>query len=250
MDEICKKRGAIFLKVEPDLWEGDADSRGEGKPPPGFRPSPQSIQPQRTLLVDLRGSEDEILSRMKQKTRYNIRLASRKGVVVKPSTDLTSFYRLMLSTGERETFGVHSLDYYQQAYDHFAPRRECQLLTAEYEGEMLAALMVFARRNQSWYFYGASSDQQRNLMPTYLLQWEAMRWAREQGCTQYALWGVHNEDEETLENEFTGRQDGLWGVYRFKRGFGGQLKRALGPWDRVYRQNLYYFYQISAKIVR
>jgi lipid II:glycine glycyltransferase (peptidoglycan interpeptide bridge formation enzyme) len=75
-----------------------------------------------------------------------------------------------------------------------------------------------------------------------MLQWEAMRWARARGCTTYDLWGVPDVDEQTLEAHFTSRSDGLWGVYRFKRGFGGQLRRAQGPWDRVYNPWLYGLY--------
>jgi lipid II:glycine glycyltransferase (peptidoglycan interpeptide bridge formation enzyme) len=79
-------------------------------------------------------------------------------------------------------------------------------------------------------------------MPNYLLQWEAMRWARSRGCEEYDLWGVPDEDEPTLEAGFAGRDDGLWGVYRFKRGFGGQLRRAAQSMDRVYNPLLYRAY--------
>jgi peptidoglycan pentaglycine glycine transferase (the first glycine) len=106
----------------------------------------------------------------------------------------------------------------------------------------LAALMVFAYGKRSWYFYGGSANIHRERMPNYLLQWEAMRWARTQGCTEYDFWGVPDADLETLEAGFTQRTDGLWGVYRFKRGFGGELRRALGPWDRVYQPLLYRLY--------
>jgi lipid II:glycine glycyltransferase (peptidoglycan interpeptide bridge formation enzyme) len=115
----------------------------------------------------------------------------------------------------------------------------CELLVAEAEGQPLAALIVFARGARAWYLYGASANEFRNYMPTYVLQWEAMRWARVQGCTEYDLWGVPDEDEETLEAEFTKRADGLWGVYRFKRGFGGEVRRGAGPWERVYRPVLH-----------
>jgi len=115
------------------------------------------------------------------------------------------------------------------------------LLVAEYQGEPLAALMVFARGRRAWYFYGASTGKHRNKMPTYLLQWEAIRWAKARGCTEYDLWGVPDADGETLEAQFTQRRDGLWGVYRFKRGFGGVLRRA-PVWDRVYRPLLYHAY--------
>ena len=123
-------------------------------------------------------------------------------------------------------------------------------MLAEYDKTPLAALMVFAREKRAWYFYGASSNEHRDYMPTYILQWEAMRWARAQGCTQYDLWGVPDADEETLEANFVGRNDGLWGVYRFKRGFGGRLVRAAGPWDRVYNPLLYRFYKLWMRRTR
>jgi peptidoglycan pentaglycine glycine transferase (the first glycine) len=239
LDDLCRREKAIFMKVEPDLWLATGD---ENIAPSGFRLSQQDIQPARTLIVDLRGSEDQVLARMKQKTRYNVRLALKKGVVVSPSADIDTFHRLILSTGMRDRFGVHSREYYRRAYELFFPRGECELLIAEHQGVPLAALMVFARGSRAWYFYGASSDAQRDRMPTYLLQWEAMRWARSQGCTVYDLWGVPDADERTLEAQFTQRSDGLWGVYRFKRGFGGELHRAQGPWDRVYNPVLYRLY--------
>jgi len=193
-------------------------------------------------MVDLRGTEDDILARMKQKTRYNIRLANKKDVTVRSWDDLPAFHQMMLVTGGRDGFGVHSLEYYQRAYDLFHPTGMAELLVAEYEGVPLAALMVFARGRRAWYMYGASTDEERNRMPTYLLQWEAMRWARSKGAEEYDLWGVPDEDEETLEAHFTERNDGLWGVYRFKRGFGGELKRAVQALDRVYNPLLYKLY--------
>ena len=246
VDDYCRQRRVIFLKVEPDLWEAtqDQDCTGlnPGAFPRGFRLSKHAIQPQRTLVVNLAGEEDRVLARMKQKTRYNIRLALKRGVVVHPGADLEAFYRLMEITGGRNEFGVHSRAYYQRVYELFYPAH-CQLLVAEYQGDPLAAIMVFARGRRAWYFYGASSDQHREKMPTYLLQWEAMRWARSRGCTDYDLWGVPDVDEQTLEENFLKQRGGLWGVYRFKRGFGGDLRRSIGPWDRVYQPALYTLYR-------
>ncbi len=239
LDVACRKHRALALKVEPDQWE---TPELNGIIPPGFLASPHTIQPPRTITLDISGSEDQILARMKQKTRYNLRLAEKKGIVVRPSDDLNIWDKLMQETGERDAFGVHSRAYYQKAYDLFHPSGSCELLLAEFEGEPLAAIMVFARGNRAWYFYGASSNAHREKMPTYLLQWEGIRWARAKGCTEYDLWGVPDEDEATLEANFAERADGLWGVYRFKRGFGGEVKRAAGPWDRVYNPILYKFY--------
>ncbi|OGO14532.1 MAG: hypothetical protein A2Y53_00935 [Chloroflexi bacterium RBG_16_47_49] len=246
IDEICKRRKCIFVKIEPDIWMSD-DKKfeiPEGQVPNHFTPSNHSIQPLRTLIIDVTGEETQILGRMKQKTRYNINLALKKNVVVKPYTDLGSFYHLMEITGQRDQFGIHNLAYYQRAFDLFHTRDQCQLLLAEYDGTPLAALIVFRNGNRAWYFYGASSNMYKDKMPNYLLQWEAIRWAKSQGCTEYDLWGVPDVDLATLENNFMSQSAGLWGVYRFKRGFGGELKRSVGPWDRIYNPFLYRLYTL------
>ena len=242
LHQLARSRRAILLKVEPELPDDPAPAARLKDW--GFKPSPQSIQPRRTIWIDLCADEDTILGRMKSKTRYNIRLAARKGVQVRRATldDFDAFYSLMQGTGERDDFSIHSREYYHTAYQLFAPHGLAQLFLAFYEDEPLGALMAFACGDKAWYFYGASSNKHRNLMPNYLLQWEAMRWARERGCTAYDLWGVPDEDEETLETRFTQRRDGLWGVYRFKRGFGGLLHRYLGAYDFVYSSLWYKLY--------
>jgi peptidoglycan pentaglycine glycine transferase (the first glycine) len=242
LHELARSRRAILLKVEPELPdEADLATRFRGW---GFRPSPQTVQPQRTLWVDLTADEEAILAGMKSKTRYNVRLAARKGVQVCEGTldDFDAFYALMQETAVRDGFPVHSRAYYQVAYGLFVPVDLACLFLAFYGDELLAALMAFACGDKAWYFYGASSDRHRNRMPSYLLQWEAMRWAKAQGCTAYDLWGIPDEDEATLEAQFTERRDGLWGVYRFKRGFGGRAHRYLGAYDYAYSPLWYKLY--------
>lgn len=242
IDRLCKQNRAVFLKIEPDAWEDQSPDQDLATL--GFRPSPHTIQPPRTITIDISGTEEEILARMKQKTRYNIRLAGKKEVIVKASNDIESFSKMMDVTGNRDAFGVHTQAYYQAAYDLFHPTGMCEILVAEYQGEPLAGLMVFAYGKRAWYLYGASANQHRNRMPTYLLQWEAIRWAKQTGSVLYDLWGVPDEDEHVLEKNFSERRDGLWGVYRFKRGFGGELKRSVGAYDKVYNPLLYFFYQL------
>jgi len=241
VDALCHDHRAVFLKVEPDEWLDGRETTVDAESS-GFRRSSQSIQPPRTILVEIGGDEAGILARMKQKTRYNIRLAIKRGVVVRQSSDVNIFHELLLETGKREKFGIHSYQYYQRCYDLFNPRGECELLLAEFEEKQISGVMIFAIGDRAWYFYGASSDRYRNTMASYLLQWEAIRWARSRGCKYYDFWGVPDEDEETLESEFIHRDDGLWGVYRFKRGFGGNLVRSSGPWDRIYHPILYQIY--------
>jgi lipid II:glycine glycyltransferase (peptidoglycan interpeptide bridge formation enzyme) len=195
-------------------------------------------------VVSLEGDEQSWLARMHPKTRYNILLAGRKGIHIRPWDDLAAFGTMMQTTAERQAFGVHHPDYYRKAYEVFHPRGECELLVAEWEGHPLAALMAFARGGRAWYFYGGSTGQERARMPTYLLQWETMRWAADKGCTEYDLWGVPDHDETLLEAQFSSRRGGLWGVYRFKRGFGGRLIRSAGAWDRPYSRPLYLAYRL------
>jgi lipid II:glycine glycyltransferase (peptidoglycan interpeptide bridge formation enzyme) len=247
VDSVCKKNHAVFLKVEPDEWESNDSSHWVVAFPPksgdfGLHLSPHNVQPPRTIVIDIKESEEKILARMKPKCRYNIRLAEKKGITVRAWNDIQSFHEMMIVTGGRDNFGVHSKEYYQRVYELFYPKGNCELLVAEYEDKPLAALMVFANGKRAWYVYGASNDQERNRMPTYLLQWEAIRWAKSRGCEEYDLWGVPDENEETLEANFETRHGGLWGVYRFKRGFGGELKRAAQALDRVYNPLLYWAY--------
>jgi len=235
LDQAAKSRGAIVLTVEPDLAEAAANRQQLLSL--GFRESAfRAIQPRSTLVVNLTPSEEDILLAMKSKTRYNIRLAGRKGVAVREGDkeDIAAFNALLAATADRSDFGIHPPGYYEAAFRLFAPRGWVRLLLAEVESEPVAGIIVFALPPHAFYFYGASSNAHREKMAPYLLQWEAMRWAKSIGCTSYDLWGIPDADYETLEAQFTERSDGLWGVYRFKRGFGGDLVRSVGAWDRVY----------------
>jgi len=236
IDLVCKSNRAVFLKLEPDSW---SDLEPETF---NLKLSTHNIQPPRTIIIDIRGTEEEILAKMKPKTRYNTRLAGKKGVTVRTWDDIESFHKMMLVTGGRDGFGIHSMEYYKRAYALLQPKGLGEILVAEYEGKPLAALFVARNGHRAYYLYGASTNEERNRMPTYLLQWEAMKWAKERGCEEYDLWGVPDEDEATLEANFETRHDGLWGVYRFKRGFGGELKRAAQAMDRVYNPILYWAY--------
>jgi lipid II:glycine glycyltransferase (peptidoglycan interpeptide bridge formation enzyme) len=243
IQRMAHQHRAICLKIEPDLE--DAPRWADCLTAHSFLPSPHVIQPRRTLLVDLDATPEVVLSRMKQKTRYNVRLSARKGVTVRPGdeSDLPDFYQLMELTAQRDGFGIHSQAYYEAAHRLFVTAGHGRLLLAEHKGLLLAGLVVFASGDTACYMYGASSNEGRNLMPTYALQWEAMLWAQEQGCRVYDLWGVPDEDESTLEAQFLKRSDGLWGVYRFKRGFGGRLVRTIGAWDLVYAPLRYRMYR-------
>ena len=241
VDALCRSRKTIFLKVEQNIWSPFANGI-PASPLAGFVISPQHVQPCSTLIIDLHGSEEEVFNRLKPKTRYNVRLAGRKEVVVHSSQDIQNFYQVMSVTGQREKFHVHSLEYYRRAYDLFHPKGMCELFVADFEGRTLATLMVFAYGKQAYYFYGASSDEERNRKATYPLQWKAICWAHAQGCEEYDMWGIPDDAQDVDETELETREDGLWGVFRFKRGFGGVIKRSVPAIDRVYNPLLYKLY--------
>jgi lipid II:glycine glycyltransferase (peptidoglycan interpeptide bridge formation enzyme) len=247
IDQSVYERGAGILKMEPLLWQTEAMTTKWAAicQQHNLRPNTDTIQPPNTVLIDLRPSAPEILAAMKQKTRYNIRLAAKKGVSVRQGSleDIPAFNKLMHVTGERDQFGVHAPIYYHAAYEIFSPTNQVALFLAEYEERPLAGVMVFAVGQTAAYLYGASSNEERQRMPTYAAQWAAMEWAKAQGCHWYDLWGVPDAPQDELEANFTQRHDGLWGVYRFKRGFGGQIRRTIGATDHVYNNFVYKLYQ-------
>ena len=245
IDESAYKNGAGFVKMEPLLWQDEitAERWQEICQKNDLIMTGDTIQPPRTIMIDIQPSEEEILAAMKSKTRYNIRLSARKDVIVREGTgeDLKAFGDLMQTTGQRDGFGTHSPEYYAAMYSLFAPQNAA-LLIAEFEGKPLAAAMITALGDTAVYLYGASSNEERNRMPAYAIQWAAIRWARERGCTQYDMWGVPDVDQDELEAGFTEHTDGLWPVYRAKRGYGGRVQRTVGAVDRVYNGRLYGLY--------
>lgn len=247
IDQSVYERGASILKMEPLLWQTEETTANWQAicQQHNLLPNSDTIQPPNTVLIDLRPSPDEILANMKQKTRYNIRLAAKKGVTVRQGSlkDIPAFNKLMRLTGERDQFGVHTPMYYHAAFEIFEPLGQVALFLAEYEERPLAGVMVFALGKTAAYLYGASSNEERQRMPTYAVQWAAMEWAKAQGCHYYDLWGVPDAPEAELEGNFSDRSDGLWGVYRFKRGFGGDIQRTIGATDRIYNKLVYKLYQ-------
>lgn len=246
--QTAREQGARFLKWEAGIYPAD-------QPTPdfkalGFQPSPQTIQPPNTIILDISAAEETILARMNQGTRRKIRQGDKKGVTYYrgASGDIPTFSNMMNTTGSRNAFGVHSESYYQQAFDLFAPNDDAALFMAHHEGDVLAGIMVFALGDGAWYLYGASSNLKRNLMATYGVQWQAIQWAKSKGCAYYDLWGIPDADEATLEAEFETRSDDLWGVYGFKRGWGGQVTRSVGAWDYVYNPLIYSAYKTALKV--
>ncbi|MEW6286653.1 MAG: peptidoglycan bridge formation glycyltransferase FemA/FemB family protein [Chloroflexota bacterium] len=246
LQSFAKKQGAIFLKIDPDVALGTGvpasgeeaqDSAGQALVAElkrrGWVYSSDQIQFRNTVLIDLKPSEEELLARMKQKTRYNIRLAEKKGVSLRVGTkeDLGMLYRMYAETSVRDGFVIRDEGYYQTVWETFlanqSPILNYQLptaepLIAEVNHEPVAAIFVFYFAGRAYYVYGMSREAHREKMPNYLLQWEAIKRAKAKGCTVYDLWGAPEVFDES---------DPMWGVYRFKEGLGGRVVRTLGAWD-------------------
>ena len=237
LENTARKGRALFLKIDPDVQAGTSEGKSvvEMLRRRGWRPSNEQIQFRNTLLLDLTPSPDELLAAMKSKWRYNVRLAKRKGVTVRQGglDDIPLLYRMYAETAGRAEFVIRPEDYYRDVWGAFIEAGLAQPLIAEVEGQPVAMVIIFQFAERAWYMYGASRTAHRDKMPNNLLQWEAMQWAREQGCTVYDMWGAPDELDES---------DPMWGVYRFKKGFGGEFVRHIGAWDFPISQTGYWFY--------
>jgi len=237
LQKLAKERSAIFIKIDPDVPVGwgvpgaeDAwdDLRGIGirdeLSARGWRFSQEQIQFRNTVLLDLTRGEESLLNAMKQKTRYNIRLAGRKGISVRIGSldDIPVLNEMYARTAVRDGFVIRAPDYYQLLWHTFMKDGLAEPLIAELDGKPIAAVFIFHFAGVSRYLYGMSVEEHRDCMPNHLLQWEAMRRSKALGCHTYDMWGAPDEFNES---------DSLWGVYRFKEGFSGKVLRTLGAWD-------------------
>lgn len=244
----AKSRKAIFLKIDPDIIQDEGDLHSSAVSPlncgkqtvkklsaAGWQFSHEQIQFKNTVWIDLKPDEDDLLSGMKQKTRYNIRLSQKKGVEIRQAEikDLAVMYDLYVQTALRDGFIIRPEKYYLSLWERFIKKNRALGLLALVNKKPVAGLILFMLAGKAWYFYGMSSDSHREKMPNYLLQWEAIRTVKQMGCTTYDLWGAPNVLDET---------DPMWGVVRFKLGFGGKLVQTIGAWDYPVNKIVYNIY--------
>lgn len=201
---------------------------------------PAHIQPARTVKVPLLDDES-LLKQMHQKTRYSVRLAQRRGVTVRRAAHdgagVDAFYTLMQDTAQRNAFGVHERRYYDEFLRTFGDK--AALLFAEIEGRPVAGVIAVRFGDEAIYMYGASSTKDRAHGAGFYIQYEAMRWAREQGCTVYDLWGIPAVDPSTTHvdggDRIAGTSGSDWrGLYEFKTRFGGQIVAYPPVLERIY----------------
>jgi len=247
MSELAKKlkkylsKNNMFIRFDfPWFYaEGDENLKKEfaSLKTAGFKQAAANVQPPDTVFINLEASCEEILAQMKSKWRYNISLAEKKGVEVNSSGTLEAFYNLLKETAQRDGILIHGFDYYKNLFDLCG--KDIRLYMASHEADTLAGIVVLFRGKEATYLYGASSNNKRNLMAPYALQWKAMMDAKEMGCKNYDLFGIPpNEDPNHP----------MAGLYRFKTGFGGQIIHRPGSWDYAYNGLIYNLFSIAEKL--
>lgn len=248
LELTARRQRAMFIKIDPEVILGKGVPGTDGAKEEtsgaalqdelrrrGWHYSSEQVQFRNTVIVDLTETEDAWLGRLKQKARYNLRLGEKRGVSVRQGTfsDLPMLYQMYAETSVRDGFLIRSQEYYQTLWKTFLDQDMLEPLIAEVDGQPVAGIMVYYFAGKAWYLQGMSTDLHRDKMPNYLLQWTAMRRARNRGCVAYDLWGAPENFNDS---------DPLWGVFRFKESIGGETIRTLGAWDFPVRPNLYSFY--------
>ena len=246
--EIAKKYKAFIFRLDPDISNDDEEFKNIAKDigykrKENIKNIDQVIQPKYVFRLDLTNkTEEELLASFNQKTRYNIRLAIKKGVTTRVGTinDMQIFYDIMKETGSRDSFFIRPIEYFEKIYTSMG-ERHARLIIAEHEGTPIAAVMPIMYGNKVWYLYGGSSNEYRNLMPNYLLQFEMMKWGLENKCEIYDFRGVSG---------FKNENDPQYGVYRFKKGFNPEFVEFVNELYIVFNPLMNTIFNISEKIYK
>jgi len=268
--ELAQKNNAIFTRLEI-LDKIDEEIINKLKEN-GFIKSFEELQPEYRQIIDLTPSEEEIFAQMKEKGRYNIRVAQKHNIVIEksdPSTSLgvNEFYQLFRETAKRDGFEIRPQKYFDDLLKILGPEKS-ELLLAKYQGQVLAAAIIIYYEQTATYLYGASSSTDRQVMAPYLLHFQAMKNAKERGCRAYDLLAVApelaNSEQPTANSQ---QQDSknqsavsrepkaeshhkYAGISRFKRQFGGKTEQIVGSYDLVYQPFWYKMFKIAEKYRR
>lgn len=232
LQKIGQEKNTIFFKIEPYVAAGP-------RFPAGLTPSARPFFHRYTFWLDLTKSEKELLAQMKQKTRYNLRLAQRRGVKVSEdnSDQIFEIYlRLLKETTRRQRFFAHTEDYHRKMWQVLNSAGIARLLKAEYQGQILSTWILFHFHDTLYYPYGASSSAHRYLMANNLMMWEAIRLGKKLGCKTFDFWGCLGPEPNP--------KDPWYGFHRFKEGYGGKLVELAGSFDLILKPTLYRLYHL------
>jgi lipid II:glycine glycyltransferase (peptidoglycan interpeptide bridge formation enzyme) len=233
--KLARKTHAVLLRVEPNIADDTPDMERwiAAYHKLGFHSNPNSIHLPRSWVLDIRPDLKDLFAQFKTTWRQNIRVAERKGVTVREvrsEEDLQAYYEVYKETSERDDFFIHTLDYHKAILNTFSSKGEGVLYIAEHEGDVLAARLIICMGKWCWDMFGASSNKKRNLKATYLLQYRCFQWAKERNCDYF--------DFRVIPTILEPGQD-MWGVYEFKRGFGGFSRMNMPTQDYIYRPLIY-----------
>jgi lipid II:glycine glycyltransferase (peptidoglycan interpeptide bridge formation enzyme) len=233
--KLARKTHAVLLRVEPNIADDtpDMDRWIAVYRKLGFRTYPHAVHMPRSWVLDIRPDLKDLFAQFKTTWRQNIRVAERKGVTIREArtdADIQAYYDIYKETSERDDFFIHTLDYHKAILNTFGAKGRAVLYIAEHEGDILAARVLICMGKWCWDMYGASSNNKRNLKATYLLQYRCFQWAKEHNCEYF--------DFRTIPTILEPGQD-MWGVYEFKRGFGGFSRLNMPTQDYVYRPLIY-----------
>lgn len=235
----------LFFKMDPDV-EHSAELeplfRQHGLRPSRRRGKFDGLQPRHVCRIPIDMGEEELFQGFSSKCRYNIRLAERRGVTVREATraELPIFYALLQETSTRDGFMVRDLSYFEAMWRHTVDVDYGRVFLAIYDGQPIAGTWVIAFGWKAWYLYGASSNRARQVMPNHALQWHAMRWARGRGARLYDFLGVPPKSKVDSP---------IYGLYRFKHGFGADVTSFIGEWDLPFRRNWYVLWRLGEPLV-
>lgn len=232
LTDLAKKTNAVFARFEvPYLKESGTKFNKK------LHKAHAHYQPDTTLIIDLSKNEDEILAQMKPKGRYNIKLAEKKGVKIIESKDAAEFYKILKQTTQRDKFSGHNKEFYQKMIDMI---EGAKLYYAQYEGQMIAGVIATFYKDTAVYYYGASSNEYRNVMAPYLLQWHTICMAKAKGCMEYDFLGIAPE----------GAKNHPWhGVTEFKKKFGGEIIEYEEAKELIFEPFWYYLIR-AVKFIR
>lgn len=230
--QLGKAHQALFIKLEPNISQkvGVPSAHrqivkflAESNAIPG-RP----LFTKHTFILDLTKSDEELFANLSNKTRYNINLAIKKGVVIYENTSqegMETYLQILAETTKRQGFYAHSPDYFRKMWEVLGKSGLLKIFQAVYEGKVLASWIMFLFNGVIYYPYGASSREHREVMASNLLMWEMIRFGKKTGCTKFDLWGSLGENPDP--------NDPWYGFHRFKKGYGGELHEFIGTFDLI-----------------
>lgn len=240
LKQISKEQNCVFIKVEPNIESGSA-----GKVDPSFKTSLKPMFSKHNFVLDLSPSEDKLLKNMHQKTRYNIRLAERKGVRVEIRDDnkaLKDYLKLYFETTKRQGFFGHNENYHTKVWETFLKTGDVKIALATFNGVPLTAWMLFIFKDVIYYAYGGSSNLHRDTMSSNMVAWETIKFGKGLNLKYFDMWGALGPDADP--------KDPWYGFHKFKMGYGGRLVEYLGSFDLVCNSALYYAFNSVDKFTK